>query len=181
MDKIYEKLFGLNHQLYSYWRDHLLFEPQWWLSLGLLIIPWIIVGFYILKKGAARYVISPILFCILFAVFTDYLGVSYGFWFYKVKLIPLTIDIPWDFTLLPTSVTFLLLIKPQMNPIIKAFILTILTSFIAEPFFNFIHHYEYLTWKYIYSFPIYFTIYLISYKLNEIHKFEPLSPKGSKK
>lgn len=43
------------------------------------------------------------------------------------------------------------------------------TSFIAEPFFNYINHYEYLSWKYIYSFPIYFVIYLISYKLYKLN------------
>ncbi|MEH7095621.1 CBO0543 family protein [Neobacillus vireti] len=170
IELIYEKLFGLNSQLYSYWREELLFKTQWWISLGLFIIPWIIVGGYIVKRNATKDVISPILFCILFASFTDYIGVSYGFWLYKVKLAPLTIDIPWDFTLLPTSVTFLLLIRPKMNPMIKALILAFLTSFIAEPIFNYINHYEYLIWRYIYSFPIYYVIYLISYKLYKLNR-----------
>lgn len=169
IDQIYQKLFGLSNELYTYWREELLFKTQWWISLGLFIVPWIILIRYIVKKGASKSVISPILFCILFAFLLDYLGVSYGIWFYKVKLTPLTIDIPWDFTLLPASVTFVLLVRPKMNPIIKALILTFLTSFIAEPLFNYLNYYEYLTWKYIYSFPIYFVIYLISYKLYKLN------------
>jgi hypothetical protein len=44
IEQIYEKLFGLNKQLFSYWLENILFKTQWWITLGLLIIPLIIVG-----------------------------------------------------------------------------------------------------------------------------------------
>jgi transposase InsO family protein len=44
IEQIYEKLFGLNKQLFSYWSENILFKTQWWITLGLLIILWIIVG-----------------------------------------------------------------------------------------------------------------------------------------
>lgn len=163
--EINDQLFHWNKELYSYWINEIFLTTGWWISLGLFVIPWLIVSIYIIKKKEFNKVISPILFCILFALFTDYLGVSYGIWYYTVKLTPLSIDIPWDFTLLPASVTFLLLTKPKMNPIYKALILAGLTSFIAEPLFNHLHYYVYLEWRYIYSFPIYFIVYIISYKL----------------
>lgn len=39
IEQIYEKLFGLNKQLFSNWSEKILFKEQWWITLGLLIIP----------------------------------------------------------------------------------------------------------------------------------------------
>jgi hypothetical protein len=165
LDTIYQDLVDANYKLFSYWAENLFLTPIWWIMLGLFILPWLLLFFVIRVKQVSNKIIIPILFCILVAVFGDYLGVSYGLWFYKEKLTPLSIDVPWDFTLFPTFVSILLIIKPNTRPIIKGIFFALIVAFVAEPLFNMVDFYVYLKWRYTYSLPLYFIFYLISYKL----------------
>jgi hypothetical protein len=69
---------------------------------------------------------------------------------------------PWDFTLFPVSVMFLLQIKPKVRPIVKAIIFSGTNAFIFEPLFKWLDFYHPKKWIPIYSFIIYIFIYLLA-------------------
>lgn len=78
LDTIYQDLVDANYKLFSYWAENLFLTPNWWIMLGLFILPWLLLFFIIRVKQVSKRIITPILFCILVAVFGDYLGISYG-------------------------------------------------------------------------------------------------------
>jgi hypothetical protein len=162
---IYQELFKENQRLASFWVENMFLTTKWWIMLGLFIIPWFVLFLILKDKHIWKKLTAPILFSILFAFFTDYIGVSYGYWYYTAKLTPLSIDVPWDFALTPTIVSFLLLIKPNTHTILKGIVFGVITAFIAEPLFVSIDFNVYLKWKYIYSLPLYFLVFLVSQKL----------------
>ena len=67
--------------------------------------------------------------------------------------------------------------KPHTNPFIKAFIFAAGSAFIGEPFFAWIKTYSPENWKYIYSFPILFCIYLLGHFFSTRDEFEGLNKK----
>ncbi|WP_346426583.1 CBO0543 family protein [Bacillus sp. Y1] len=69
----------------------------------------------------------------------DVVGDQFGFWHYRFNVMPvLPTYFPWDVTLMPVSVMFILQIKPNLNPVIKAILFAIFSACIAEPFFHWV-------------------------------------------
>ena len=57
----------------------------------------------------------------------DLMGILFGLWSYYDNVVPFSpAFLPWDFTLLPVVIMFLLQIKPKINPIIKAILSLVL-------------------------------------------------------
>jgi xanthine/uracil permease len=105
----------------------------------------------------------------------DFVGTMYGLWYYTGKPIPtMPAYLPWDFSLIPVMVMFFIQYKPTSSPFIKALIFATVSSFIAEPLFKWIGIYVITNWKILYSFPIYFLIYLIAHKVSRVNKFVEL-------
>lgn len=73
--------------------------------------------------------------------------------------------IPWDLTLLPLNMLFMIEIKPQWSPLLKALTYALLVSFVGETLARFTKLYEPIHWSYIYSFPIYVFLFFISNKV----------------
>lgn len=174
VEEIYEKAHEIHVKLFEIWLEHMLFTPKWWLLLSLIIIPWTLWFIYRKKESTHRLLFAG-MFSTIAAVMLDIMGVVTGLWYYKIKDIPLVSNmITWNFSLIPVSVMFSLQFKPFHNPYIKAFIYSALTSFVAEPLFMWMGFFGYKHWKYIYSFPIYFVIYLIAHYMSKGNKFEKL-------
>ncbi len=76
---------------------------------------------------------------------------------------------------MPVTVMFLLQIKPNINPLIKAAIFGIISAFVAEPFFTWVGMYHAEHWKVIYSFPIYVVIYLIAHFISARKDYKEIS------
>jgi hypothetical protein len=68
----------------------------------------------------------------------------------------------------------LIQVRPQINPLIKGMVFAIMTSFIGEPFFEFLNVYDSIFWRHIYSVPFYFVIYLIADFLTKRKNFAPI-------
>ncbi|MFZ3590271.1 CBO0543 family protein [Bacillus sp. DJP31] len=67
----------------------------------------------------------------------DVLGDQLGIWHYRFNVLPvLPSYFPWDITLMPVTIMFFSQVKPHVNPIIKAVLFTLLTSYISEPFIS---------------------------------------------
>jgi len=60
---------------------------------------------------------------------------------------------------------FLIQIKSESNPYIKALIFATISAFIGEPVAAWIKLYDPANWKYLYSFPIYIVLFLISHHI----------------
>ncbi|WP_134702285.1 CBO0543 family protein [Ammoniphilus sp. YIM 78166] len=162
IENTYNIITEANSKMFYIWKESILFTWQWWLSVVLTIIPWLFwVKFR--KKDSTIRLLSAGFLVILISSWLDFLGIAFGFWYYMYDVTSLIPNyFPWDFTLLPVMYMFFIQIKPNVNPIIKGVILSVILSFIAEPLFIWIGLYHPITWKHIYSFPIYIVIYLIA-------------------
>jgi hypothetical protein len=73
----------------------------------------------------------------IIAALLDILGAQMGLWHYRYEVVPLLPSyFPWDFTLMPITLMLFIQIKPNRNPWMKAIIFALISSFIAEPFFD---------------------------------------------
>ncbi len=157
---LYKEVDKANDQYFEFWKEHTFLHWDWWVSLGLTIMPWVIWWKFRDKENTARFMFSAF-FIIIISSWLDFIGVVCGLWYYTGKFIP-TIPsyIPWDFCLVPVSMTLLMQIRPEVSPVKKAVFYSAVVSFVGEPIFDFIGFYTRIQWEYIYSFPIYIVIYL---------------------
>jgi hypothetical protein len=156
------------------WADHVVFSGLWWMGLGLSIIPWII-WFFIRKKDSTDRILYVGFYVMSLSMTLDILGDQIGFWHYRFNVIPvLPTYLPWDITLMPLMIMILLQFKPQINPWYKAIFFALISSYGAEPFFDWLEVYEPTNWRYTYSIPIQVAIYMSSYYLSKRNKFAVL-------
>jgi hypothetical protein len=160
--EIYKNVDLENDKYFSFWKEHTFLHWDWWVSLGLVIIPWVIWWKLRNKDTTARFMFANF-FVIIICSWLDFIGVVLGLWYYTGKVIP-TIPsyLPWDFCLFPISMTLLMQFRPNISPLTKAILYSAFVSFLAEPLFDLLGFYTMLKWEYIYSFPIYIIIYLCS-------------------
>ncbi|MGC5328432.1 CBO0543 family protein [Brevibacillus sp. SYSU BS000544] len=172
--EFYENVTKSHYDFLDFWLKNTLFHWDFWLSLFLTIIPWIIWIKYRKKESTGR-LITCILFVIFLSSWLDFIGTTYGLWFYTGKVIP-TIPsyIPWDFSILPIVISFFLQIKPEYSYIKKAFLFAGISAFIGEPIFIWLGFYVNLRWNVFYSFPIYLLIYIAAHKFSKIRGFDPI-------
>ena len=162
MEEAYNLISQSNNIMIDLWLKHTFLTWRWWLGVCLAIIPWVLWIIFKKKESTNRLLFVGF-FVIIICSWLDLMGILFGLWSYYHNVVPFSpAFIPWDFTMLPVSIMFLLQIKPKIRPIIKAIAFAVFSSFIAEPFFVWIGTYNPTHWKYIYSFPIFLVIYLIS-------------------
>lgn len=145
------------------WQELILFSWQWWFGVLLSLII-ILFWLKIRKKESTDRVLYAGIIVASIATFLDIAGNSFGLWTYKYEVLPWgPWYLPWDYALMPISVMFLLQIKPNVSPVLKALFFGSVSSFIGLPLFEFLGLYEPLEWKYIYSFPIQVIIYFVGH------------------
>ncbi|RFU66387.1 hypothetical protein D0469_17290 [Peribacillus saganii] len=173
-EHFYQQVAQINEKYFEFWREHTFLQWEWWLSVGLSIIPWIIWWKYINKKSTARYM-SAAFFIIIISSWLDFFGVVNGLWYYSGIVIP-TIPsyVPWDLCLIPVTMTLFMQFKPHVSSIKKAIVYASLVAFVGEPVFDWIGLYEIVNWKHIYSFPIYAIIYLTADWITKRKSFGPV-------
>lgn len=165
----------LNDEKLQIWLNHSLFTYQWWLGASLLIIS-ILLFFTLRKKNSTDRLLYSGIFIALLTSLLDLVGNSLGFFHYHYEVIPFTDNyFPWSISMIPVSIMFLLQVKPNASPYIKAIILSLIVSFIILPFLKFIGIYHPVNWKYYYSVPVIFLIYLIADYLSKRDKFTKLN------
>jgi hypothetical protein len=165
----------LVYQKIDIWTEHIVFSWLWWFGVTLSILPWLIWMKYRNKESSNRILFAGY-FVIVVSLCLDVIGDQLGFWHYRFVVIPfLPTYIPWDLTQMPISIMFLIQIKPKLNPFIKAVIFALLSSYIGEPFFNWLGVYVLDAWKYSYSVSIQILIYLIAHYLSRRDHFSHLT------
>jgi hypothetical protein len=134
---------------------------QWWLSIALLIIPWVLWIRYRKKESTGR-LLSASFLIICIATHLDTIGVLLGVWSYNNDIILLfPCLIVFDLSLLPVATMVFLEYKPNFNPFIKAVIYSAICSFVTQPLFSWLGFYNPKHWKHYYSFPIFILLYLL--------------------
>jgi hypothetical protein len=166
---------GLIAQKVDIWAEHVLFSRLWWFGVGLSIIPWILWMIYRKKDSTARLLYAGF-YIMVISLVLDVLGDQFAFWHYRFNVIPiLPTFLPWDLTLMPITVMSLMQVKPDANPYLKALVFALITSYAAEPFFEWLDVYKIQKWSYSYSAPIQFLLYISAHYISRQKTFEPLS------
>ena len=177
VDKATQKLTESNQLYVEAIMNGLLFSWQWWIALGMLIVPWVLWGIFRNKESSARIFSAGLLMMVLSEIL-DTMGVSFGKWAYPVKVIPVaTINFSFRLSLLPVLLMFFLQIKPQFNSLIKAVLFGGFGAYIGLPLLGMIDLYKKVDWAYTYSFFILLIFYLFAHWYSRRDTFEQIKSK----
>ncbi|HZK86216.1 MAG TPA: CBO0543 family protein [Desulfosporosinus sp.] len=150
------------------WYNHILFTWRWWLSVFLIVLPWIIWHFYRNKESSDR-LLSAGLFVIIISSFLNITGISMNLWGNPVR--PLPIVLPYDASALPVATMLTIQFFPKVNPLIKSILFSAFVSFILMPIGSSFSLYINIAWKDYYSFPIFIVIYLLANRIASVNEF----------
>ncbi|UFJ41138.1 hypothetical protein LOK74_00825 [Brevibacillus humidisoli] len=175
IEKLYQENILLDDRMAALWQKEILFTPNWWLGVILSIVPWVLWLFFRTRESTHRLMYAGF-FVMMISAFLDFLGVRNGLWYYKAEVFPwFPAYEPWDVTLMPVTVLFLLQFRPNMSPFVKAVLFAGLAAFVGEPLFVWLQLYQPRNWEHYYSFPVYMVIYLIAHYLSSRKHFGRLS------
>jgi len=165
-DQLQEEIIQLKEKLNDmfvqhYWESEI-FTPTWWISIALAIVPIFIWWKVVDKKRLLEMSVFGLLVNVI-ATFLD-IGLSdHMMWEYPVRILPqMALLLPVDYVIIPVAGTILYQKFPKWRHFLMACTATsAFMSFVCEPIAVYIGMYRLLTWRYIYSFPIYIAIYAI--------------------
>jgi hypothetical protein len=172
IEKSTQKLTESNDLVVKAVMEAFMFTWQWWIALGMIIIPWMIWGVFRKRESSARIFSAGLLMMVL-AEILDTFGVSFGKWAYPVKVIPVaTINFSFRLSVLPVFLMLLLQYKPGFNPFIKAVFFAGLGAYVGLPVLGMMDLYKKVNWAYTYSFLILIAFYLLSHWFSRLNSFE---------
>jgi hypothetical protein len=152
----------------DYWVKYVFNTWQWWVNIGALVLPIILWWKLVNKKILTEIIIYGFIASSL-AVFFDTIGETLVLWDYPYLIIPMDyILIDTDYSVLPVAY----MLAYQYFSKWKGFItsntlISAIFSFVAEPMLVWLGFYEVHGWKFIYSFPIYVAIAIVSKWITE--------------
>ncbi|MDP4144906.1 MAG: CBO0543 family protein [Bacillota bacterium] len=160
LDQVYKLNESVNRMLLDIWMKQIVFSWRWWVEILLAIIPWILWIKFRDKKATDRLLFVGLLVFVVTNTL-DNIGIAYNAWHYDWNVLPIVpIYLPWDFTLFPILVMWLLQYKPNISPLVKALVFSAFNAFLMEPLFQYFSFYHPVAWKQYYSFIIYIPLYL---------------------
>lgn len=157
--------------LQKIWFDEMLFTWQWWLLLFILVTPWV-VWWRLVDRKRIFEILTYGFMVTLLAMSFDAIGVEYDFWEYHYQLIPL-LDVLIVFDISVVTVTYMLVYQYMQSWkwfIVAHIVIAGAFAFIAEPALVYLGYYQLLKWKFVYSFPIYFSIAMFLRWVNSLLK-----------
>jgi hypothetical protein len=178
MDQVIEAEKEFYETLREYWRDHNYLSFNWWL-LVLLSILSPIVWWKTIDTKRITEITAFGLFYGITAIILDSIGSSALVWVYPVRLTPYLYPQYYPYDVGVVIVPFMYLYQRWGNHfkpfLISTGILSAFLAFVAEPFMEWLHIYKELTWKHIYSFPIYWLLGIICWII--LKRFKKLESK----
>ncbi|MFT9497921.1 CBO0543 family protein [Anaerosolibacter sp.] len=147
----------------DYWVKYVFNTWQWWVNIGTLILP-VILWWKLANKKILLEILLYGFITSSFTVFFDTIGETLVLWDYPYLVIPMDyILIDTDYAVLPVAYMLAYQYFPRWKDFIVAnTVISAVFSFVAEPMLVWLGFYEIHGWKYIYSFPIYIGIAIIS-------------------
>ncbi len=164
LDQVIETEKEFYGTLREYWREHNFLTFNWWLLVVLSILSPIVWWKTIDKKRITEITAFGLFYGIT-AIILDSIGSSALVWIYPVRLTPYLYPQYYPYDVGVVIVPFMYVYQRwghHFKPfLLSTGILSAFLAFVAEPFMEWLHIYKELTWKHIYSFPIYWLIGLI--------------------
>ncbi|ARU62124.1 hypothetical protein CBW65_14800 [Tumebacillus avium] len=162
-DAEFAKLIDIQQKLATqdihHWSHYVFLTYRWWILVGILTIPWIIWILVSDRKKDGN-LLPNALFIMIVSSLLDTIGSTLTLWGYPYELVPLLPRaIAFDLGLLP--VAYMMVCKYFTSTKSFAWALLIVSfvfAFIGEPIVVALGMYEPYSWKFYYSFPIYFLI-----------------------
>jgi hypothetical protein len=181
LDELIEAEKKYHELLKSYWHDKNFLGWRWWFLVILSVIPAIIWWIVVNKRNLIEITAFGLFYGVA-AIILDSIGSNAMVWTYPVRLTPYINPQLYPYDVGVVIIPFMLVYQ-RWNKSFKSFLIStgILSSFlafIAEPSMEMLGIYKELTWKHIYSFPIYWVLGLICWTI--IKKFKSLEQKNAK-
>ncbi|KAA0548431.1 hypothetical protein FZW96_07610 [Bacillus sp. BGMRC 2118] len=150
--------------LQSFWREHNLYTWRWWLLVVLSILSPIVWWVFSDKKRITE-ITAYGLFYGVSAIILDTIGNNLLAWVYPVRLTPYLYPQLYPYDVGIVIIPFMFIYQRWGDHFKKFFIFSGLQSaflaFIAERLMEYLNIYQEITWKNIYSFPIYWLLAIV--------------------
>ena len=148
---------GLFNLRYEKWLSQDLFSARWWVLVGFLIVPYIIWYLLIDKRRLQEMLIYSFATSLI-AITLDEMGSIMTLWVYPVHIVPVYPRlITVNYTFVPVIYSLVYQYFPKWKSFIAAnMLLALIFSFVLEPILIWAKLYVLISWKLIYSVPIYF-------------------------
>ena len=160
----------------QHFMNYELFTWVWWFGIFCAIIPLILWWKVVDRKRILEITILGLVVNVS-ATILDVFGSEFALWEYIVRILPqIPLLFPVDYILLPIIEMLIYQRFPKWKGFIIANIFAAaILSFAVEPLATLIGQYRLISWKYVYSFPIYIIIAAFSKYVTErivLHKTE---------
>lgn len=151
----YEReLFRLRHEK---WLSQDIFSARWWVLVGFLVLP-CILWLLLVDKRRLQEMFTYAFATSFMAILLDEMGSTMTLWTYPVHIFPAYPRlVTVNYTLVPIIYALIYQYIPKWKSFIAAnILLTLIFAFILEPILVWAKLYVLISWKHIYSVPIYF-------------------------
>ena len=147
----------------QHYAQHEIFSWTWWIDVVLIIVP-LILWWRIVDRNRLLNICVFGLIVNMIATFLDVTGTLYAFWEYPVYTLPhIPLMLPVDYVIVPVvGMVIYQKFAKWIVFILVCILASALMSFIGEPIAVLIRMYKLITWRYIFSFPIYIVIYIVA-------------------
>jgi hypothetical protein len=161
-DTLHVELSKIRDKFNDLWLNNILFTWRWWITILLIILPWIL-WLFIRKKESSDRLLYAGLFIMVSSSTLDSIGVGFNLWSYPIYALPLMPNsIPYDICSLPVATMLTIQFFPKIHPFIKSVIYSATGSFVFQPIMSWIGLYNKMDWKDYYTFPVLILLYLIA-------------------
>lgn len=161
LDQLLEVEKAFNDTLRSYWYEYNYLTPKWWLLVSLSIFPPIIWCVFVNKKRILEITAFGLFYGVA-ATILDSIGSNAMVWTYPVQLSPYLYPqiYPYDvgIVIIPFMFVYQIWSNNFKKYLLYAAFLSAFLAFLAEPAMVWLNIYKELTWKHVYSFPIYWIL-----------------------
>jgi len=135
---------------------------QWWIGIACVIIPLLLWWKLVDRRRILEITVFGLVISVL-ATFLDVTGSELLLWNYTIRILPqVPLLFPVDFIMVPI---FYMLIYQQYKVwkpfLFASTIVALALAFVAEPLAVYIKQYQLISWKFIYSFPIYLLLAIL--------------------
>lgn len=168
LDEVIEAEKKYHALLKNYWHHSNYLTWRWWFLVILSILPAIVWWFVVDKRNIIE-ITAYGLFYGVAAIILDSIGSNAMVWTYPVRLSPYINPQLYPYDVGVVIIPFMLIYQ-KWGGSFKSFLiatglLSCFLSFIAEPSMEWLGIYKEYTWKHIYSFPVYWVLGLVCWKI----------------